>query len=48
LVAASHLFVLLNGAVSFIHFALPIVRRAAAVAVEILAVHADLPRNIFN
>jgi hypothetical protein len=33
LVAASHFFVLLDGAMSFIHIALSVVRRAAAVAV---------------
>lgn len=48
LVATSHLFVLLDGAMPFVHFALPIVRRATTVAVEILVVHADLPRRVSN
>lgn len=40
LVATSHLFMLLNGTVSLIHFA--VVRRSAAAAVKVLIVHADL------
>jgi hypothetical protein len=45
LVATSHFFVLLYGAMPLVHFALPIVGRAATVAVEILTVHADLSRG---
>lgn len=41
LVAAGHLLVVLDGAVSFIHFAIAVVRRGVA-TVKVLAVHADL------
>lgn len=42
LVAAGHFFVLLDSAVSFFHFAVAIVRRAAVATVGVLAVHARL------
>ena len=44
LVAARHLFVLLDGAMSFIHFAVPVVLGRPAAVVG-LAVHAGLIGN---
>lgn len=41
LVATSHLFVLLNSTMSFIHLAVAVVRRAAA-TVGVLAIHGRL------
>ena len=45
LISTSHLLVLLNGAVSFVHFAISIVGCSAAAAVEALVVHACLLIN---